>query len=79
MSQSSIRLVKTPDVEKVMSSLRKRYNLLSEAEIIKLALSEVYNREVQDTLERKQKLRETFFRAIEEGEKQVINSLHKED
>jgi hypothetical protein len=69
MSQSSIRLVKTPDVEKVMSSLRKRYNLLSEAEIIKLALSEVYNREVQDTLERKQKLRETFYRAIEEGGK----------
>src|SRR3954468_61085 len=67
MSQTSIRLVKTPDIEKVMSSLRKRYNLLSEAEIIKLALSEVYNREVQDTLESKQKLRETFYHAIEEG------------
>jgi len=42
---------------------------LSEDEIIKLALSEVYNREVQDTLERKQKLREAFYHAIEEGGK----------
>ena len=46
MSQTSIRLVRTPEIAKVISYLKNRYNLLSEAEIIKLALSEKYQKEV---------------------------------
>jgi len=44
-----IRLTKTSELEKVLSYLRDRYRLLSEAEIIKLALSEKYHREVEPT------------------------------
>ena len=69
MSQASIRLVRTPDVDKVISYLRNRYNLLSEAEIIKLALSEKYQKEKEDSMENEQKLREKFNHAIEEGGK----------
>ena len=70
MSQTSIRLVRTPDVDKVISYLRNRYNLLSEAEIIKLALSEKYQKEKEDSMDKnEQKLREKFNHAIEEGGK----------
>lgn len=47
-----VRLTKTPEIDKVLSYLRVKYRLLSEAEIIKIALSEKYNKEVaenQDT------------------------------
>jgi hypothetical protein len=40
---TQVRLQKTQEVEKVLETLQKRYALLSEAEIIKLALSEKYN------------------------------------
>jgi len=68
MAQSYIRIARTPDVEKVLADLRSRFSLLNEAEIIKLALSEVHNKELQDR-DRKQKLRERFYHAIEEGGK----------
>jgi hypothetical protein len=67
MSLSYIRIAKTPDVERVISDLRSRFSLLNEAEIIKFALSEVHNREMEDKMEQEQKLREAFKRAIEEG------------
>lgn len=69
MSQSSIRLVRTPDVDKVISYLRNRYNLLSEAEIIKLALSEKYQKEKDVAMEKNQEFRKAFYHAIEEGNK----------
>ena len=47
MSQSYIRIARTPDVEKVLSDLRTRFSLLNEAEIIKYALSEIHNKEVR--------------------------------
>ncbi len=62
MPQSYIRIARTPDVRKAISDLQARYSLLSEAEIIKLALSETHNRS-------EQKLREKFNHAIEEGGK----------
>lgn len=46
MSQTQIRLTRTPDINKVLSFLRSKYQLLSEAEIIKVALSEKYKQEV---------------------------------
>ena len=69
MSQSYIRIAKTPEVERVLSELRTRFSLLNEAEIIKLALSEVHNKEIETKMEQEQKLREAFKHAIEEGGK----------
>lgn len=48
MNQAQIRLTRTPDINKVLSFLRSKYQLLSEAEIIKVALSEKYNQEVSE-------------------------------
>ena len=42
---SQIRLNKTPELEEVLTFLRKKYRLLSEAEIIKVALAEKYSKE----------------------------------
>lgn len=67
MSQQSIRVIKTPDVDIVISFLRSRYNLLSEAEIIKLALSEKYQKEKVMAVEQDIVLRQKLNRAIEEG------------
>lgn len=69
MSLTYIRIAKTPDVERVLSDLRARFSLLNEAEIIRLALSEVHNKEMADKMEHEQKLREAFKHAIEEGGK----------
>jgi hypothetical protein len=43
---SQIRLSRTAEIDEVLSYLRERYPLLSEAEIIKMVLSEKY-RETQ--------------------------------
>ena len=43
---SQIRLNKTPELEEVLAYLRNKYRLLSEAEIIKVALAEKYSKEV---------------------------------
>ncbi len=73
-----IRLSKTPEVEKVLAYLRGKYHLLSEAEIIKVALSEKYNKEKEETLDAKeQKLREAYRHAMKEGKK-IGNRLMRE-
>ena len=69
MSQSYIRIARTPDVEKVLSDLRSRYSLLSEAEIIKLALSEVHNKELEDNIDKEKRVREAYKHAMDEGKK----------
>ena len=69
MSQTSIRLVRTPDIDQVISYLRNRYNLLSEAEIIKLALSEKYQKEKEAAMENEHKLKEIYRHAMKEGKK----------
>lgn len=43
---SQIRLNKTPELNEVLAFLRSKYRLLSEAEIIKVALAEKYSKEV---------------------------------
>jgi hypothetical protein len=68
MSQSYIRIARTPDVEKVLSDLRTRFSLLNEAEIIKYALSEAHNKELEE-MEKEQKIREAFMYAVKEGGK----------
>jgi len=44
---SQIRLNKTPEMEEVLGFLRSKYRLLSEAEVIKIALAEKYAKEVR--------------------------------
>lgn len=43
---SQIRLNKTPELKEVLTFLQNKYRLLSEAEIIKVALAEKYSKEV---------------------------------
>lgn len=44
---SQIRLNKTQELEEVLTFLRSKYRVLSEAEIIKVALAEKYAKEVK--------------------------------
>ena len=44
-----IRLSKTPELEEVLAFLRNKYRILSEAEIIKVALAEKYKKELGDS------------------------------
>lgn len=45
---SQIRLNKTPELEEVLAFLKSKYRVLSEAEIIKVALAEKYHNELGD-------------------------------
>lgn len=45
---SQIRLNKTPEIEEVLAFLQSKYRILSEAEIIKVALAEKYKKEMGD-------------------------------
>lgn len=53
-----IRLNKTSEIQKVLSFLQARYRLLSEAEIIKMLLSERYYQERQETEKVKRLIKE---------------------
>ncbi len=69
MSLSQIRLARTSDINKVLAYLRQKYQLLSEAEIIKLALSEKY------TKEQEQNLKDAYQHAMDEGKKLGIKLI----
>ena len=43
---SQIRLNKTSELEEVLAFLRSKYRVLSEAEIIKVALAQMYKKEM---------------------------------
>lgn len=77
MSQAQIRLARTPDINKVLSFLRSKYQLLSEADIIKLALSEKFNKEQAGVLEKEQQLKEAYAHLMKEGKK-IGNRLMRE-
>jgi hypothetical protein len=47
---SQIRVNKTPEIEKVLQFFRSKYRVLSEAEIIKVALAEKYSREMNEDI-----------------------------
>ena len=70
-----IRLNKTPELEKVLIYLRSKYRLLSEAEIIKVVLSEKYYNELENSVEKEQKLREAYNHAMVEGKKVGIRLM----
>lgn len=62
---SQVRLNRTPEIEKVLAFLQRKYKLLSEAEIIKVALSEKYSKELEDDVE----VRNSYNRFMAEGKK----------
>lgn len=45
---AQIRLHRTPELEEVLAFLRSQYRVLSEAEIIKVALAEKFKKEMED-------------------------------
>nr|MBA3724704.1 hypothetical protein [Candidatus Levybacteria bacterium] len=48
MAQLHIRIARTQELDRVLSYLKKRYSILSESEIIKVALSEKYKHELEE-------------------------------
>lgn len=60
---SQIRLQRTTEIDQVLIFLQKRYPLLSDAEIIKVALSEIYKKEQEE------KPSEYLKRMIRQGRK----------
>ena len=58
-----IRITRTSDLDSVLSFLKRRYPLLSEAEIIKMALSNQYYQEEQMGRERLQDSTKRFTKA----------------
>lgn len=79
MSQAQIRLARTSDINKVLSFLRNKYQLLSEADIIKLALSEKYNKEKEEAsdVEKDEEVRQAWKHLKKEGKK-LGNKLMRE-
>jgi len=64
-----IRLTKTSELEKVLSYLRDKYRLLSEAEIIKMVLSEKYSRELTELKKKEQDIKRVWKELKIEGKK----------
>ncbi|MBI2596666.1 hypothetical protein HYW41_00735 [Candidatus Daviesbacteria bacterium] len=77
MSQPQIRLARTSDVNKVLSFLRSKYQLLSEADIIKLALSEKYIQEQENIADKEERIRQAWGYLKKEGKK-IGNRLMRE-
>ena len=76
MSQAQIRLTRTSDVNRVLAFLRSKYQLLSEADIIKVALSEKYKKEKEEA-EEERELKEAYKYLMKEGKK-LGNRLMRE-
>lgn len=55
---SQVRISRTEDIDAVLSYLRGHYPLLSEADIIKMALSEKYHQAVRETMDEDLRRRE---------------------
>ena len=77
---SQVRLTKTEDVDAVLSYLRGHYPLLSEADIIKMALSEKYHETVRKTMDEdmkrhdKQKLEQMLLAGVRSERGMEIDS-----
>lgn len=55
-----IRITRTPELNKVLASLKRKYRLLSEAEIIKAVLSDRYYKEIHDPSEKEQHIKRAW-------------------
>lgn len=81
MPQTQIRLSRTPNINRVLSYLRGKYELLSEAEIVKLALSEKYEKEQAEASdsEKDQQVRKTYAHLMKEGKKIGVRLMKEKD
>lgn len=66
-----IRITRTPELDEVLASLKQKYRLLSEAEIIKVVLSDRYYKEMETeaSLKKDHKLRKAYKHLMKEGKK----------
>lgn len=66
-----IRITRTPELDKVLASLKQKYQLLTEAEIIKVVLSEKYSKELgnANVVEKTQRIRDAWKILKIEGKK----------
>lgn len=64
-----IRITRTPELDEVLASLKQKYRLLSEAEIIKVVLSEKYSRELIKPKKRDQHIKRAWEELKIEGKK----------
>ena len=71
MSQTQIRLTRNPDINKVLAFLQSKYQLLSEADIIKMALSEKFQKERENIfeLQKERRVKEAWEYVKKEGKK----------
>lgn len=73
---NQIRLNKTPEIVKVLSFLQGKYSILSEAEILKIALSEKYYREAEDK-DKEKRIKQAWEQLKKEGKK-IGNKLMRD-
>lgn len=66
---NQIRLQRTPEIEKALEYLKDKYRLLSEAEIVKVALSEKYYNESQEKSQKEQDIRKVYADLMRRGKK----------
>ena len=71
---SQIRLNKTPELKEVLAFLQSRYRVLSEAEIIKVALAEKYEQVLSRSAQNKKEIGDIPL-VDEETEKLIAQGL----
>jgi hypothetical protein len=64
-----IRITRTPELDKVLASLKQKYRLLSEAEIIKVVLSDRYYKEIEGSSEKDQRIKKAWEELKIDGKK----------
>lgn len=64
-----IRITRTPELDKVLASLKRKYRLLSEAEIIKAVLSDRYYKEIQEFSGKEQYIKRAWKELKIDGKK----------
>ena len=83
---SQIRLSRTPEIDEVLGYFRDKYHMLSDADILKIALSEKYSRETSETegdpeRKRLKAFLEEHYKQIpdvdeEEAEQDILEAVH---
>ena len=72
---SQIRINKTEEIEKVLAFLQSRYQVLSEAEIIKVALAEKFKKEIGELEMVDEETEKLIGKALEEYKKGKFTEL----
>lgn len=76
---SQIRIHKTPEIEAVLAFLRSKYRVLSEVEIIKLGLAEIYKKEMKDIPMVDEETEKLIGKALEDYKKGRYTELRTDE